>query len=136
MTRYYYRPWKDESIVSALHVLRLRIVRENADGLDHVDALLRQLGVDPENLPIPRKTPKAFKRGALQRAVMAALRDGPLTGAEITEKVRGDMPYKDAYKRVYGALARMKGRGQVRREGRVWRQTRPAASSSESSSDE
>ena len=120
MTRYYYRPWKDESIVSALHVLRLRIVREDADGLDHVDALLRQLGVEPETLPMPRKTPKAFKRGELQRAVMAALRDGPLTGAEIAEKVRGDIPYQDAYKRVYGTLARMKGRGRVRREGRVW----------------
>ena len=121
MTRYYYRPWKDESLISALHYLRCRIVRDNEPGREHVDALLAQLGVDPETLPMPRKVPKRFKRGELRRAIISALRDGPVMGAEIAEKVRGDMAYEDAYKRVYGALDQMKRRGLVTREGRVWK---------------
>ena len=126
MTRYYYRPWKDESLVSALHFLRCRIVREGEPGLDHVDALLRQLGVDPDELSMPQKVPKAFKRGELQGAILGALRDGPKTGAEIAAVVRGDLPQKTAYKRVYIALSRMKARRMVRHEHGVWSVTHSA----------
>ncbi|VVT19881.1 conserved hypothetical protein [Roseovarius sp. EC-HK134] len=118
--RYYYRPWKDESLVSALHFMRCRAVRDDDLELEHVDALLRQLGVDPDTLPMPKKVDKRFKRGELRRAIYTALRDSPLTGPEITEKVRGDMAYADVYRRVYGALDQMKAAGLVRREGRLW----------------
>lgn len=118
--RYYYRPWKDESLVSALHFMRCRAVRDDDLGLEHVDALLRQLGVEPEALQMPRKIVKRFKRGELRRAICVALRDGPLTGAQITDMVSGDMAYDDVYKRVYGALDQMKAAGLVKREGRLW----------------
>lgn len=85
-----------------------------------MDALLRQLGVEPEALPMPRKVVKRFKRGELRRAICVALRDGPLTGAQITDKVRGDMAYADVYRRVYGALDQMKAAGLVNHEGRMW----------------
>lgn len=120
MTRYYYRPWKDDSLISALHFLRCRIVREGEPGLDHVDALLRQLSVDPEILPIPDKRPKHFKRGELRRAILDALRDGPQTGAQIAERVGGGLDAKAAYKRTYAALHKMKAAGMVRHEGGVW----------------
>ena len=100
--------------------MRCRAVRDDDLGLEHVDALLRQLGVEPEALPMPRKIVKRFKRGELRRAICVALRDGPLTGAQITDKVRGDMAYADVYRRVYGALDQMKAAGLVKREGRVW----------------
>ncbi|TCP27633.1 hypothetical protein EV656_101542 [Rhodovulum adriaticum] len=120
MTRYYYRPWKDESLVSGLHFLRCRLIREGLPGVEHADALLRGLGVDPETLPTPQKVPKSYKRGELQRAILEALRNGPLTGLEITKRVSGDLPYKAAYKRTYIALNRMKKAGTVKHEGRLW----------------
>ncbi|MBV6637314.1 MAG: winged helix-turn-helix transcriptional regulator [Mameliella sp.] len=120
MTRYYYRPWKDESLVSALHFMRCRIVREGKPGLEHVDALLGQLGVDPETLPIPQKIDKRFKRNELRRAILSTLREGPQTGAQIAEKVGYGLPPKAAYKRTYIALSAMKKAGLVRHEGRLW----------------
>jgi DNA-binding PadR family transcriptional regulator len=52
--------------------------------------------------------------------ILDVLRDGPMTGAEIAERVRGDLPYDDAYKRTYQALAKMKVRGMVGHEAGVW----------------
>lgn len=120
MPRTYHRPIKEETITSVLHYLRQEAVREGLDGLRHVDALLRARGVDPETLVVPRKTPKAFARGELQKAILEALRGGPLTGAEIAAVVRGNLAHADAYKRVYIALNRMKGRGMVAHGGRLW----------------
>lgn len=120
MPRYYFRPIKDETIIATLHHLRCIIVRDGQPGLDHVDALLRQLGADPDTLPMPRKVPHHFARGELRARILDVLRNGPLTGAEIAERVRGDLPYADAYKRTYQALTKMKARGMVRHEARVW----------------
>lgn len=121
MARYYYRPWKDESLASALHFLRCRMVREGDEGLEHVDALLSQLGVDPDSLPMPRKTPRHYARGELQRSVLDALRSGPQRSAEIAAKVQGDLDPKLAYKRTYQVLHRLKERGLVANEAGVWR---------------
>ncbi|MBK1634793.1 hypothetical protein CKO19_03500 [Rhodovulum adriaticum] len=106
--------------MSGLHFLRCRLIREGLPGVEHADALLRGLGVDPETLPTPQKVPKSYKRGELQRAILEALRNGPLTGLEITKRVSGDLPYKAAYKRTYIALNRMKKAGTVKHEGRLW----------------
>jgi hypothetical protein len=92
MARYQYRPWKDETLVSALHFLRCRIEREGNPGIEHVDALLRQLGVDPEALDTPRKTHRAFRKGERRKAVLDALRDGPKTGAEVARAVMEQAP--------------------------------------------
>ena len=116
MARYYYRPWKDETLISALHFLRCKIVRDGLRGQMHVDALLRQLGADPNVLEMPRKTPKRFRKGERRRAILEALRDGPKTGAEVTRVVMeraSGLTYRQAYKRVYATLCQ-----EV--EGRKW----------------
>jgi hypothetical protein len=122
MTRHYFRPIKDETVISTLHYLRSVIVREGQDGLEHVDALLRLRGVDPDSLPMPAKRPKHFARGKLRIAVMEALRDGPMTGADIARRVQGNgLDYALAYKRVYQCLNHMQGAGLVRSDGGKWR---------------
>lgn len=126
--RYYYRPWKDETLVSALHFMRCKIARDGGDGLDHVDALLLRLGVDPASLPMPRPTPKHFARGKLRIAIMEALRDGPMTGADLARHVQGNgLDYAAAYKRVYQCLNAMQRAGVVKREGRMWGGSHEAA---------
>lgn len=120
MTRYYFRPFKHQTIVATLHHLRCIIVREDQPGLEHVDALLRQLGADPEALPMPRKVVPHFRRSELRIKILEALKDGPMTGREVAEMVRGDLPFKLAYKRTYQALAKMKLAGAVRHEERLW----------------
>ena len=120
-TRYYYRPWQESSLISALHFLRCRIVREKQDGLEHVDALLLQLGVEPDDLPMPRKTDRYYKRGELQRGILDALRKGPLTGSEIADRIKGELDPKKAYKRTYITLSRLKKAGILKHEDGLWK---------------
>lgn len=117
-TRRYFRPIKDETIISALVYLRDITIRDELDGLEHVDALLRLRGHDPESQPTPRKTPKNFKRGELRRAVLDKLRTGPKTGRQMAELVHADYPalsYKQVYKRVFICLWTLNSKGRVRR---------------------
>lgn len=122
--RYYYRPWKEETLVAALHFMRCQIVREGAEGLEHIDALLRLRGVDPVSLPVPQKFPKTFKRGQLTQAILRELRDGPLRGSELARRLQGNLAYEDAYKKTYAALHRLKVSGLVedgrKQNLRVW----------------
>ena len=113
-------PVTDAHIVSILHHVRSVIVREEREGLAHVDALLWQYGVDPETLPIVRKVPKHFKRGALRRAIMDALRAGPMTGPEVAEKVGDGLPPLLARRRAYSALRDMRAAGLVVHDGGLW----------------
>ena len=122
MTRRYFRPIKEETIVSVLHFLRQEAVREGFDTLAHIDAVLTARGIDPETLQTPRKTPKAFAKGELQRKVLEALRE-PRTGPEIVRLIDSPLPYKETYKRVYIVLHRLKGRGLIGCQGRVWQVT-------------
>lgn len=129
--RYYYRPWKEETLVSALHFMRCQIVRDRAEGLGHVDALLKLRGVDPASLPMPEKRPKHFARGKLRIAILEALRLGPMTGAELARRMQGnDLEYAAAYKRVYQCLNRMFGAQIVKNEGGKWRLTKSAGDAS------
>ncbi len=123
MTRRYYRPIKDETIISTLHYMRQHIGREGLPGMEHVEALLEQWGVDPDTLTSPRKRPKLFAKGELRRLVLDALREGPQTGRQIADKVeaaRPDLPEGHAYKRVYICLWGLKKRRLVRNAGGVW----------------
>jgi hypothetical protein len=121
MKRYYFRPWKDDTLISALHFMRCQIVRDGLEGLAHVDGLLRLRGIDPASLPMPDKRPKHFARGKLRIAILDALRNGPMTGADLARHVQGNaLDYAAAYKRVYQCLNHMQGAGLVRREGRLW----------------
>ena len=109
------------SINAALHNLRSLIVRDGQDGLEHVDALLRLRGVDPDSLWIPQKRPHHFAHGKLRVAVLEVLRGGPARGSEIARRVQGNtLTYARAYRLVYQCLSHMKDKGLVRREGRLW----------------
>ncbi|TNC74146.1 hypothetical protein [Rubellimicrobium roseum] len=121
MLRYQFHHLTDAHVVSVLHHMRAAILRDERDGLAHVDALLRQYGVDPATLPIPRKVPKHFKRGTLRRGILDALRSGPLTAAQIAAVVAPDLPRQAARARVSGALSDMKAAGWVRLEGMAGR---------------
>lgn len=88
-----------------------------------MDALLLQLGVEPDDLPMPRKTDryyKYYKRGELQRGILDALRQGPLTGSEIAGKIQGDLDPKKAYKRTYITLTRLKKNGILINDCGMW----------------
>lgn len=120
--RYYYRPWKEETLVSALHFMRCQIIRGGAEGLPHVDALLALRGVDPASLPVPERRPKHFARGMLQIAITEALRGRPMTGGDLARKVQGNgLDYAGAYKRVYQCLNRMLAKEAVQKHEGMWR---------------
>ncbi|WP_299916299.1 hypothetical protein [uncultured Roseobacter sp.] len=124
MTRRYFRPLKPKTVIDTLHFIRQEIVRDERDGLENVDALLRMYGAEPMALNMPRKTPKDFRKGELRRMVLEALREGPQTGAKIAKSVNARKPhmdYKQVYRRVYICLWTQKQKGFVMHEGRLWR---------------
>jgi len=86
MTHRYFRPLKPKTVIDTLHYVRQEMVREERDGLEHVDHLLRMYGVEPLALNMPAKTPKDFRKGELRRMVMETLREGPQTGADAGQK--------------------------------------------------
>ncbi len=53
--------------------------------VNHVNALLRQLGVDVKTLKVPAKINVNFRRGELQRTVMRELRSGPKTSLDVRD---------------------------------------------------
>ncbi len=60
-------------MIGVLRYVRAEIIRDGLGGLEHANALLLARGVDPEALPVPRKQPKRFRRGALRMAILRAL---------------------------------------------------------------
>ena len=114
---------QDKSIDGALLALRKQIIRENLDGLKHVEALLRQRGVAMPRV-MPAKRQDAAKCGHMRLLVLEALRDGPkpLTGiAAYVSARRPEIDYSIAYTRCGQCLAKLRHAGLVKREGRVWR---------------
>ena len=123
MTRRYFRPLKPKTVIDTLHYVRQEMVREERDGLEHVDHLLRMYGVEPLTLNMPAKTRKDFRKGELRRMVVELLRSGPQTGAEVAAAVHVRKPqitYKRAYQRVYICLSHLKKIGLVKNEDRLW----------------
>ena len=111
----------EDTIRNALLYIRAERVRDNLDGLEHVDALLQMRGHEPCH--VPRRTDRRFKRGELARLILEALRDGPMTGRQIAEHVvirRDGLAASEAYRRVYFALHKMQERGNVRHDGQLW----------------
>src|SRR6056297_1386858 len=113
---------QDRTIDSALLALRKQIIRDSLDGLDHVEALLQMRGVDAPRV-MPPKPKNSARRGHMTALVLNALAEGGKTLPEVARCVhqrRPGLPYSAAYARTGQALAKLKKRGLVRREGRVW----------------
>src|SRR6056297_2074461 len=113
---------QDRTIDNALLALRKQIIRDSLDGLDHVEALLQMRKVSGPFVMRP-KPKDAARRGRMSALVLSALAEGGKTLPEVSGYVhqhRPELPYSAAYRRTGQALAKLKKRGLVRREGRVW----------------
>jgi len=106
--------WKlnTDQLNDQLYRVRAQIIRDELEGVEHVDALLRLRGLEPEAFHIPKKINREYKRGDTMKAVLKQLRNGP----ERFEKIATHM-HKSS---VRGALKRLEARGIVVKEGRVW----------------
>jgi hypothetical protein len=113
----------DKTVTSALLHLRAQIIRDRLDGLDHVNALLVQRGVDPAtHLVRAKRKLDAARKGMMRVVVLDALRDGPKYYAEIVALVvakRPDITPEAAYQRAGQALAKLTKCGTVARDGRL-----------------
>jgi hypothetical protein len=121
----------EATITSALRALRVRTIREGRPGREHVEALLALRG---DNLaPVPKAYTIRFRRGELSRVIRRALAQGPLELRDVSGYVYSHKPAmgrRTAHQRVSVILFRMKTRGMVAHEGRLWRlaeQQRPHA---------
>jgi len=113
---------QDKSIDGALLALRKQIIRGDLDGLEHVEALLRLRGVDmPRVMPAKRKD--VARKGLMTLLILDILRDGPKTLLEVAARVAEKRPESAdrAYSRTAQALSKMKAKGLVWHEGRVWK---------------
>ena len=113
---------QDKTIDNALLELRKQIIRGNGEGQEHVEALLRVRGVDMPRV-LPAKPTDSARQGQMARLILEALSERPMTRgalvAHIADK-RPDVPLERVYWRTDAALDRLRVKGKVRREGRVW----------------
>lgn len=107
----------DEMINSSLHYLRARTIRDGLEGLEHIEAIMRIRGIDPEAMHVPRKNNRRFRNGELRTAVLGLLRQEPHTASQIAETL--DCHYQS----VRECLRTLEARGVVQRDGRVWGST-------------
>lgn len=105
----------DKTTNVSLYYLRAQIIRDGLEGLEHVDALLRLRGIDPDALRVPEKKNWTYRRGGLTVAVLGVLRQGANTAPQIAAAL------DHRHSSVCQCLATLEARGVVRREGRVWR---------------
>ncbi len=118
----HYRKYKEETVTRTLHYMRSQIIREQLDGLEHVEALLELRGEALRHVPKPQPKNR-FRASRLKWLVMDALREGPKRGREIATYVSEQSPQltsKEAYQRTYMCLTRMKKAGTVARDGMLW----------------
>lgn len=113
---------QDKSIDGALLALRKQIIREDGDGLEHVEALLRLRAVHmPRVLPV--RCDDAAMHGHMKRLVLQGIRTGHRTQQELSAYVAAHRPEitpEQAYKRTSQVLANLRRRGVVGRMGREW----------------
>lgn len=66
-----------DEMINASHLyLRARTIRDGLNGLEHIDAIMRIRGLDPEAVHVPRKNNRRFRNGTLRVAVMGEMREG------------------------------------------------------------
>ena len=112
----------DKSIDSALQALRRQMIREGQNGLCHVEALLRLRGIRLAKVPPPMPD-DCLHYGAVRPIVLAALQGGADTTCQIADAVLAAMPGMDRQRaliRVYRAVYKLRDKGLVRQEGRLW----------------
>jgi hypothetical protein len=118
----------DQSITNALLHLRAKTIRDGLSGLDHVNALLVLRGVDPAAQHVKRKIPQdSCAQREVKAMVLAVLKDGPKRSREVGDYFmarKPGIPRDMAMKRVYRAIYKMRDRGLVVTDGRVWRLTK------------
>ena len=113
---------QDRTIDSALLALRKQIIRGNLDGLEHVEALLQFRGISMPRV-MPAKRPDVARRGHMSLMVIETLSTGPKALPEIASAIgarRPEIDYAAAYQRTGQVLAKLRRKGRVRREGRLW----------------
>ncbi len=109
---------QDNTINRALLVLRRQTI---AEGLDYVEALLALRGGAMP--PIRTMPPDRAKRMQMTRLILDALQNGPQLIGGIAAHVarnRPELSHKAAYRRTCCVVYRMKRKGLVGRDGRVW----------------
>ncbi len=117
--RYKRIPRQEAAKVRTL-ALRVEIVCEDRNGLEHVEAVLR-LQRAPFH-PASRAPREAFDRGALLREIARMLRDGPMTCPELADRVHEAHGFtrRRTEECVRGRRGRMRRAGWVRLEGGLW----------------
>ena len=128
MWKYDHRPPTAETTTRVLLYLRAEVIREKLDGQEHVDALLRLRGCDPNAYRVPPKRCRRFRNRGLRTALLDILRDGPMTAREAGERLQErfqDMEREQAFLSAKYGLASMKAAGVATHDGRgkrsVWR---------------
>lgn len=104
----------DETIDTSLYYLRAQIIRDGADGLEHVEALMNLRGLALDALPVPEKRNRRFRKGQLRQAILDELRKGPRTSRQLQDVIGHSM------NNFRHTLLTLEARGVVRLEGRVW----------------
>lgn len=104
----------EKTINVSLYYLRAQIIRNEADGLEYVEALMRLRGLDLDAMKVPNVRNKRYGNGELQRAVLGLLRDKPLTSRQMSEALNHDR------KSILASLRKLEARGVVQRDGREW----------------
>ncbi len=111
---------QDKTIDNAPLALRKQIIRGDGENQAHEAALPKARGVP---IPKPCAYRSPFKSGGLKQAVLSAPAERPQSGPTCIGILWGygpDLTCKDASTRVWKTLTRLKAKGLVRREGRVF----------------
>lgn len=114
---------QDQTINAALLELRKRMIRKRMNGIENVEALLRQ-----RRVRLPRvgrgKPANSTAKHVIRRLVLAALKDGPKNVKEVVARVAPHLPDvapDQAYMRTARALSRLKKAGLVTWDAGMWR---------------
>ncbi len=113
---------QDRTINNALLALRKQIIRCDGAGRGHVVAMLRLRGVDMPRV-LPAKRQDVARKGHMSKLVLEALRGAPMATTDVAAYVarnRPELTPETAKKRTALCLTKLKRRGLVWREGRVW----------------
>ena len=135
MVRTYHKPIKPDTVLSVLRFVRREIIRDGLDGLEHIDALLRQFGCDPDALVTPYKRRNDFRKGEVRRLVLAILSKGDKRSAQVAREimaVKPELDYDQAIQCAWKCMSRLKRQGLLTSDKMIWRLVRPRAANTPS----